>query len=294
MLAEAIQCGLTFGKFLKDDPELEQAVLAELDGVYPADGALIVNDELHQTWLWAITGMSVREPTRVLIDSKDDLSVTPIEHPSVGEQGKSGLVSIWRSPRRPMSLFVALVACICLMIGLGWVLTQSVAPLAVVKDPMDYVLNIPLFIERNFSFSRWQLTWFFRENGIQGFAPFWAPRWAIWLDFIFIVCYAYSLAYLVSHAFASAAGLRTTTSRLPKLLPVLGRALPLMIISDVLENIATLLTIESSTLLYPTWAFVFGMVMSCASLAKWVGFAGVVWLLIFGFWKHSNLMKTGH
>jgi hypothetical protein len=90
------------------------------------------------------------------------------------------------------------------------------------------------------------------------------------------------LAWLCVHAFARIAGLNRVHGPRSRLLPVLGAALPSLIVADIAEDAASWLVIASSGG-DPLLAPVFGLVMSVAALAKYVALAGVVALTVWGY-----------
>ena len=133
-------------------------------------------------------------------------------------------------------------------------------------------------------FAQWQLAWWHAgTKGILDFFTFRSPGWAILWDFFFILAYGYVLAWPMAWAFARRAGLRRASMTPPRALNVLGRSLKYAVIGDVVENLATLAVIGLAGSGWFYAALGMGIVMSVAAVVKFLGLAGVLVLILWGF-----------
>lgn len=162
-------------------------------------------------------------------------------------------------------------------------------------DLRQLLSSYPRFLATNVDFVRWQMLWFHDGlvavqdgqvwegliNGLQQVNQFGSPRWSLLWDLGLILAYAQVLSRLCVAGFARGAGLRRVGQPTPRWLNRLGWALPLMVFADVGENLLTWLTITLTHSDYFFLATVIGSLMSLLALLKWVGLAGVFWLILW-------------
>ena len=107
-------------------------------------------------------------------------------------------------------------------------------------------------------------------------------HWVLFFDTLFVCGYAIVLSFLCAWAFALAAGLRTPASPRRPWLNLLGRSMPYLVLGDLTENLLHFLALMARDVESATFARVLFTVGSLGSVAKLVGLAGVVALLIVG------------
>jgi hypothetical protein len=108
---------------------------------------------------------------------------------------------------------------------------------------------------------------------------FGAPRWALLWDLFLIFAYAQVLSRLCVVGFARGAGLQRAGQREPTWLNAAGWALPVMLLSDLAENLFSWLTITFTEIQYFIFASIAGVGMSAFAMLKWLGLLGVIVLI---------------
>lgn len=280
LVSQAVSCGLRLrhvGQPLNTEAAAADAVAHVLqrvtgkpDPVASGQARRVVHCQLHTTPLWALTGMALRDSRRVAMDDVPDVEVRMAEHPAVAQwDARFPQDSVWRRPGLGLWWWAYLVAACALATTLGWLLVGHAAS---AREALD----------ANWQFQCWQLSAIASLDGTWWSAAgrFDSPRWAVVWDFVLILCYAYVLATLAARAFAGAAGLNRYGQAPPRLLNLLGWALPLMVFADVAENVFTWLTftLGHNEWWWLTWPCRLGMALGAA--AKIVGFAGVLLLIV--------------
>ena len=280
LVSQAVQCGLRLrhdGQPLDDESRTAQAVALAVqratgaaDPVSAGQAQRRVHCQLRSTPLWALSGMALRDSRRVAIDDAPDATVRMAEHPSVAQwDARYPDDSVWRSAGLSGWWWFYLVAGCVLAVALGWLLLGSVA-------------SVPEALAANMRLQQWQLTAVFSTDGSwwRTALSFASPRWAAVWDDLLILCYAYVLATLAARAFAHAAAFNRHGRAVPRLLNVLGWALPVLVIADLAENLCTWLTLTLGH--HGVWwlAAVTRLGMALASVAKFVGLAGVLLLIV--------------
>ena len=275
LVSEAVSCGLRLeagGQPLAT----EHAVLAALAPAAPL-ARPVVHSELHTTCLWALTGMALRDSTRVVMDNGQVVMVPPVEHPSVAANAlRYPQDTTWAQGRssRWFWLCLCLVPLLCLV--LGQTLSHGASSQAWWRDLLGWPGQAGHWLMQDLHFARWQLLWW-RDPGISaGLAQFASPRWAVVADLALIAACTYVLAWLSVAGFARQAGVRRAGDPATAWLNCLGWALPLAVFSDIAEDIATwtvVTLVDNQLILLATLA---GVVMAVAALLKFVGLAGVL------------------
>ena len=98
MTSEAVQCGLRLngpeGLMLSEAQVLQAA--AALPGAVPDTASSLAHSRTRSTPWWALTGLAVRDPARVVLEDAPDPHIQAQAHPSVatlGAQWPQG--SVW-------------------------------------------------------------------------------------------------------------------------------------------------------------------------------------------------------
>jgi len=279
LVTQAVQCGLHLCHERQPLNTEAATALAVADVVKNASGrpdlvaagqaTPLVHCQLQSTPLWALTGMTLRDSRVAALDDGPDVPVRMAEHPAVAAwPAKFPDDSVWRHPGLTGWWWLYLVLTLGLAIALGQLLVGG--------DGLDPVRNL----QANGRFQLWQLTAIVQGDWWSRASQFASPRWAVVWDFALIVCYAYVLATLAARAFAHAAAFNRLHRAVPKVLKVLGWALPVMVFADVAENLFTWLTL---TLGHNTLWLLAGFTrlgMALASLVKIAGLVGVLVLIV--------------
>jgi hypothetical protein len=312
MLQEAVACGLRLRAELHSPSGgLEtQALGARLAqcrptprGPAPAppppagrSARRVAHAETYETPWWALGGLKLRDATSNPDWTLPHRPITPVEHPAAGQPAlRFPGQSAWARRRPRRNLWLALVGLLSCMLLAGWALAPpqlpgSAEPLQLGRWALDTVGQA---LAANSALTRWQLGWLAALNPGEG-APGAQQHlgWALLIDLPLIVCYAYLLARGTSRAFAQVAGLRHVGSADRPLLNWLGGAAGLAVGADLVENLATWLTwlcsgSGSGSGGVAVAAWVFGLLMTLACAAKWLGLLGSGLLIGWGAWAHA-------
>jgi uncharacterized protein (DUF2235 family) len=278
MVSQAVDCGLAL-KFnsrpLNTEPLVRAAWLAQ----QPQIARERLHSELYVSCLWALTGMTVRRCDAVRVDGEDtDRPLVPEAHPSVAASKLAFPAdTVWHKRAVPPALYVGLLVGCTAYLASGWLLLGEALPTTLAAATL-YAWHC---IVVNAQFAWLQLTWLF-QAGPHAFSELMSPthlRGLVWLDFLFIAAYAYVLSWFAVKAFAKKAAFRLVAAPPKRRLNMLGWALVLMVVADVVENGLTLVAFGLYDSAYCGIAKAVGIAMSVASLCKFVGFAGVIALL---------------
>jgi hypothetical protein len=280
MVRESAGCELRLETTLltvPNGPPDDEKIIQMLDGKSNQTAARqkLAHSETYLTPWWALGGLNVRDTA-----PGNDL---PVQSPTVDS---NKLVfpadTAWKTRRSWTPLLFAAVAVFVCWIIQGALLFGLPTPTGhnVFYHAYSALKAIPEVVRANNAFAWWQLTWFWplhwpvlEPSFILG--TFIKPATAVLVDFFMIPAYGYLLARAVSWAFAKLARLRTTASTVSKILNVLGYAALVMILGDIAENIFTWLVLwTQQSVLVPNAETVFGVLMTLAALAKWLGCAG--------------------
>jgi uncharacterized protein (DUF2235 family) len=247
----------------------------------PAPSARL-HDQLHSTPWWAVAGMALRNPADAPGGNVNGLTLAaPSEHPSVAARAPDTLWAQWRSWGW---LAFALAWCGVWLVLSGAQMLPSIARVRVF-DPSTWSQAMAAVGAGG------ELAW-------MQFAALWrpesawravsdaamrgaAPRAALLLDGLFIAGYAYLFARLSSRAFAWLARWHRVGDAMPRWNQLqLGRALPLMLLGDAVEN---LFGLAAWSLDDVRWGASLLWIGSLGSAAKWAGLAGVLLLALLGW-----------
>ncbi len=253
MQGELVQCGL------------------ELPPIDSAPTSALRHDALWSTPWWALAGMCLRNMRPATAEG------TPIQV-LAGPSVSGPLPSVWSRRRSALSLLIAtglgvlfmLLSGACLL-ETGW---RSLGSWAGVQDAA----------RASFVFFHLQLAalWDWGLCPVRCYAAV-QPAWAMFWDFAFIVCWAYLLARITSHAFAWWAGRCQPGTALP-LWRGLGFAPLAAVAGDVAENLFTLAALAShgvGTDVVAALCLFFG---GAAALLKLAGLAACLPLIVVRFW----------
>jgi Uncharacterized alpha/beta hydrolase domain (DUF2235) len=280
MMQQSAQCGLRLKPELlaaaDGTPDEEKIVqLLDANSNQHAVRQIMVHSEAYETPWWALGGLSVRDAAGG--------AAPPVQAPSVASnQLVFPAGTDWKVRRPKGPLVFAAFAVFVLWVIQGALLYGLPTPPGhnVFYHAYSALKTLPEAVRANNAFAWWQLTWFWplhwpvlEPSFILG--TFIKPATAVLVDFFMIPAYGYLLARAVSWAFAKLAKLRTTASTVSKILNLLGYAALVMILGDIAENIFTWLVLwTQQSVLVPNAETVFGVLMTLAALAKWLGFAG--------------------
>lgn len=299
LVGEAVRCGLQLNG-ADGQPLTDQQVLQALYADQPDPQPLVpvAHSELYRTPLWAVTGMAVRSPGLVEDGAGGMQTIPAQEHPSVQALAVAYPKDTdWARHRPWLATVVWCLAFLLLYGGIGQMLLKGefYAQQSFWSDLRQMLSSYPRFLATNLDFVHWQMLWF-RDglvavqdgqvwegliNGLQQVNQFGSPRWSLLWDLGLILAYAQVLSRFCVAGFARGAGLRRVGQPVSRWLNRLGWALPLMVFADVGEDLATWLTISLTHSEYFFIAAFTGVLMALLALLKWIGLAGVVWLI---FW----------
>jgi uncharacterized protein (DUF2235 family) len=281
---EAVQCGLSLhaNGVLLDSEARVTAALANLPD-YPASQDTIAHSELHDSAWWAVTGMTVRDRSCVKLDNapSEEMSckqLRPVAHSSVHAlNAQFPENSIWgHAPRSIVYPIAAGVIALVAFLLLGQLLSNHAYGQSVCDDIVALFRDWRNTLRLNGEFAWQQLTAAYRCCAGKPFTQFDAPRWAVIWDFAFIGAYAYVLAWIAVGLHERRVKFQQIDSPKPVWLNHLGWALPIMVLSDVGENIATWITLTFLQFDKPILATISAVAMSVFAAAKWLGLGGFV------------------
>ena len=262
-------------------PKVERAAIVQALGPELIGEPPVVNSETYFNCLWAVAGLTVRRTDKVSIEGREDIEVIPVEHESVVTTPLTYPDNtVWANPRASRDgwgIAALAVAALVLYVGMGSLLAGTD-----LLGVTAWMAAIPEYLATNVAFAwDWQLLWT-RHGAIAGFADFDRPRWALVSDLFFICAYATLLAWFVVRAFANVAGFTRKSTGPRRLLSLLGRALPVMVVADLAENLCTWLLITMHAYIDVGAMYGLGVLMSLAAVTKFAGLAGVILLLAWG------------
>lgn len=296
LVSEATGCGLRLGQGSGQslsEPEVLDLLYFPGGPERPDPDSALVHSELHRTPLWAVAGMSVRTPGEIR-DVGGQTAVVPAqEHPSVARfDRRHPGHTVWRRRQSWWPLLGWMLAFVVLYGGVGqMLLTQEAFPRQeMLQDATIMLQRYPDYLMQNLAFVRWQTLWWFDGQtaaasphlweglvaGLEAHRDFGSPRWSLVWDLGLILAYAQVLSRFCVAGFARGAGLRRVGQAPSRWLNRLGWALPLMVLSDVGENLCTWLTITLTGSGYVGLATLAGVAMTLLSMLKWAGLAGVL------------------
>lgn len=302
MVQEAAACGVrlrpdVLGTDGQPDP---QRVVALLDQRSQPAGARtkLVHSELQGNALWALAGMTARDPSarRTLFYGPERVvNAPPREHPSVEKDNlQFPANTVWQNAPSHVGLTLTTLAVLVLCWVAAGALLLGPQRLAGADwwNQLYAAFNaLPAVQAANNAFAHWQLAWVF-----SGLSPtrslellaLHSPRGALLLDLGLIAGYGYLLARASAWAFARVARLRRVGMPATPWLNRLGLAPCVAVLGDLAENALTWLLLATSPAPWlPGWEWLAGAAMTLAALAKWLGLLGsgvlVVWGVLAGW-----------
>lgn len=274
MLAEAASVGLRLDE--SRVPRLEQDAIRDALDPGLVGRPPIIHSETYDNCLWAVAGLAIRRPRVVEIDGEGEVRVEAVEHPSAKASLAFPQGSVWARPRpakEKVELAALALLATLLYFGMGSLLVPADS-----GSVAAWLAGIPAYLDANTRFVQWQLlAW----AGLPAPA-FASPAWAIVADLFLVPCYATLLAWWVSWAFARVAGFTRAHDAPRPFACLLGRALPCLVVSDVLENALTLLLLWLAPVAEGRLLSSVGALVAAAAAAKLAALAGVAWLLAWG------------
>ncbi|MEO6278092.1 DUF2235 domain-containing protein [Roseateles sp.] len=292
LVAQAIGCGLSLPANAQHPVLVTEAdvnrVMPELDPEPSAREAARINSQTYTTPLWALTGLKVRDTAHAAVDDQAGVPVRMGTHPSVMQWMHAfpdGTAWRERGGAKSWAKLAATLLLLTLLLAMmGWALLAPqgwLPPLAQVGAAFD----------ANLRFQSWQLSLPFGADWATAAKSFERPINALLLDILLIATWAQLLAPWVCRAFARHAGLIHVGQQPSAWLNLAGWALPLAVGADVLEDLLSGLALaavgEESVWVWPLRLLLLG-----ASLAKWVGLAGVAALVVTSLMRRHSPTAT--
>jgi uncharacterized protein (DUF2235 family) len=246
----------------------------------------VVHSAVYDNALWAAAGLQVRNTGNDTVRAWPLPALTPgaLSYPNSTVWSQDPAMDQQRMPRGRWTLLLAVAAIAVLYAAMAWALSGM--PLDHMCSPAAWasVFNGPWY---NFApevgrIALWQLHAIQGDGNPVALNPLGLHKTALALDFAYILAYAYVLGRLSSRAFATLAGLRQTDAPARPVLNLLGMALLLMVVSDVVENSLHLLLLWGSGALWSPLEVALSILLSAAAAAKFAGFAGCLALIGWG------------
>jgi uncharacterized protein (DUF2235 family) len=248
MADQAHLCGM------RCDPE---QVSADAIGLAKGSVTRVVHDPLREMGMWALVGMHVRDTTHALGSDHGKEPVKPVAHPTIASAPER---SVWQNYQDLLWAGGIAVAAILLWLIPG------------VRHTLDAD-------SRMAKQQAWGLLQ--PDQALRYLSDLGASRVAgiLGFDLLFIVFYALFLSIVLSRAFARAAGWRRAGDGPSRVLTGLGHALPLLVVSDLTENV---LTINAAWMPWPGLATAVMIATGLVSWIKLLALLGGVLLLLRG------------
>lgn len=297
LVSEAVQLGL---RLAHDGQPLasETAVIAALEAqelrTSPGPEA-VLHSQLRLSPFYALTGMGVRDTTKVVMDNGTAYPLRAEAHVSA-PPCEPRLPSAWVGYKVPALNWYLLFAAAMLMMAMGQLQHGWKESDQVWRDLALSFQQIPAYLHKNLEFQLWQLTGWLNWGLLDGwpadpwrlgalfngdwsddFSRFAHPAWATWLDFAFIACYALGLSALAARAFGRLAGVRQAGDAADPALNRLGAALMRLLAFDLKENAATLLALFLGTIGFVGLAWLAQLLVARYSVLKLIA---LWWLLV--------------
>ena len=263
LLGEAAQCGLS---------------LDVLPPIKPQE--IRVHDESYSMHWWALLGLSHRQTVNLkAVDHLAEPSVllktkaaTELQLPGFPEQ------SVWQKGRAKKSLLMAALGCLFFSLLYGVFLADFTPRLG-----SNFQENWQLAQDawrQSLAISQAQLQAVIRPEQLASFKHTSNPYFALLIaDLGLIASYGFLLARLMSWAFAYRIAF-TTIGLNDKFANTAGRLLPILIITDVVENIMTLLAMYNDNVLL-------NLLVSLLAATKFALFAATITTaLALRFFRH--------
>lgn len=254
MVNEAHACGLRIEP-LPPASARDQAPGLHHDAAPPV---ATMHDPLHTVPWWAMAGLGVRDTSG---------PPAPREHASVAVRG-GDLPSVWARPRAWQPLLLALLGSLVFLVAQGWLLAGRLVPLPEAMAAAMQLGVAPLQSLGAVVQWKWPALPYRADQGVAA---------ALLADFGLVLSYGYVLGAWSSRAFTRLAGLRRIGDPVPAW-NVLGRALPLLLVGDVLENLLLLASRAAGEGLAGLLVGIAGV----ASAAKFAGLLACAALLVAG------------
>lgn len=278
LVSEAVQCGLRLqhgGQALDNETRVSQA-LAKLPHDTPPSAPRRAHCQLHQQPLWALTGMTVREPSRISLDDQDDLIVPAHAHASAEpQQLRFPADSAWSQPR-PRRVAWATLACLLSLPLWLLALGQLLAGMPLSRIARADLLWTPGPVWDGILATGRLLAWQLQGpwGGAYPGRCTGSAGWALVWELGFIACYAQVLAWCCTQAFARMAGLRAVDAPAPTGLNLLGWMLPVLVVADVGESLFTGLAWGLSNVQVPGLECVVRVFMMICAVVKFASLLG--------------------
>lgn len=275
MIDEAHKCGLRLD--IRNVPQPDyQCILKAIRDPRLIGQPPIVHSETYYNCLWAIPGLTIRTPSVVEMDDGKDISVPAEAHPSVQTDLKFPANSVWARSRPKEAFVPGVVAAVLLYFLMGLLLMKPLG------DGESAWSLFPAAFSAIYGFISWQLLWW-TDGSLMAFDQFRWPRWTLAADFAFLLTYAYLLAWFAVRGFAYLVRFTGLGSRPGIGIRVLGTALTIAVIADVVENVITWSLISLAPYVGPIEMHALGYAMSAAFAVKLLAVAGVTVLALRSF-----------
>jgi uncharacterized protein (DUF2235 family) len=248
LLQEACDCGLRLSAQVLQTLSFHLKIPTSATAVPKP----LIHSELYDTPYWAIAGMCVRQARHGATFPFGEL-----HYPQD---------TVWQRRRSAGTWLLALLGWLLFYGASGWAalgyglaeLGQASAWWQAFQEPSRMAL--------------WQLQAVLGSNHAISYGANAYLKTAFVWDCLMVPCYAYIAARLMTRAFASLAGLNRLNAKPRRWLNVLGLGLTVLVVGDVLENIATLVWLA-----WPagTWSVLLWLNALLVSLFSLIKFAGL-------------------
>ncbi|MCE2914692.1 MAG: DUF2235 domain-containing protein [Rubrivivax sp.] len=288
LVGQAVQMGLKLdhhGLPLASEAEVVQALSAlELRPVPGPEPAL--HSQLQMTPVYALTGMAVRDTTRVVMDNGETFELVAEAHASA-PPNSAPLPGAWADAKAPGWAWKCLLAAALLSVVMGQLHAGFPDTGSWWRDLSVAATQIPHYLSKNLEFQAWQLTGWLNWTWLEGrpadlssigawlnadwadeFRRFRHPIAATAVDLLFIAAYAAGLCWFAARAFGRRAGVRKAGDGDDAALNLQGRALLGLVVFDLAEDVATILAFVLAMLGASVLAFLAQLLVAWLSVQK--------------------------
>lgn len=232
----------------------------------------IVHSETYFNCLWAIPGLTIRNPSLVEMDDGPAIPVKAEAHDSAKTALDFPKDTVWVHPRPKKVLAIVALAAVLLYFLMGLLLMPPLGPDA------SFSSIISAAADANNRFGGWQLLWW-TDGSLLAFEDFRLPRWALVVDVAFLAAYAYLFAWFAVRGFAYFVRFTELSSRPGIGIRFLGSSLAVAVVADVVENFLTWILISLAANDGPA-EMALGYLMSVAFAVKLLALVGVMILVL--------------
>jgi uncharacterized protein (DUF2235 family) len=289
LVSQAVELGLKLehaGAQLRREGEVLDAMTAlGLRPQQPPTSA--IHSQLQMTPIYALTGMAVRDTTRVVMDNGETFGLVAEAHASAPPRAAQ-LMNAWVNAKAPGWAWLCLLVAALLLPVMGQLQAGFAGTGSWWRDLTAAATQIPHYLLKNVEFQAWQLTgwlnwgWlepsrptdltslatWFNIDWADDFRRFRQPMAATLVDVLFIGAYAAGLCWFAARAFGRRAGVRKAGDGDDPALNKQGRALMALVLFDLAEDLATVLVWSLALIGASFVAFLMQLVLAWLSAQK--------------------------